>query len=111
MFHNDQKRNNLASALVLATGVLAGAALAYFVKENRFMNPQKVLVNIQHSASPHEELTGGWINHNVLDNAEDDHPFIYQGGITRRENHEDVHYVFLADAYSGELLDFSKTNK
>lgn len=54
-------------------------------------------------------VTGSWIEHVA-------HPFqrfafktdVYRGGVQRQEDDETVNYIFLADAYTGSILQIKR---
>lgn len=102
---SESKNNQLMSGLVLISGMIIGASAALFFKENRPMNPGKLLQSVRESFAQHGEITGSWIDYDPVEyTAFDSKPLVYTGGISRKEEGKIIHYHFVADIYTGEIL-------
>ncbi|MCR8969464.1 PepSY domain-containing protein [Facklamia sp. 7083-14-GEN3] len=103
MSHN--KNNSLLGTIVLLSGIAIGAAGTLLYKENRPLNPGKVLESIREAFALQGEITGSWIDYDPIEyTAYDSRPLVYTGGISRKENNQIIHYHFVADIYTGEIL-------
>lgn len=90
----------------LAVGAIGGAALAYFYKKNKTLSADDILEKVKADFLQEGPIEGSWIHFKK-------EPFqkfaiqskTYTGGISRIENGELAQYEFLADAYTGTILD------
>lgn len=77
---------------------------------NRPISANRILRMVRNDFAREGRITGSWINHHMV-------PFqrfavktnAYRGGLTRREDDKLVNYDFLADAYTGSLLELKRT--
>lgn len=100
-----QKNNSLLGTLVLLSGIVIGAAGALFYKENKAMEPNTVLDQIKKQFALQGEVTGSWIDYDPIEyTAFQSLPLVYTGGISRKEDGKIVSYHFVADIYTGEVL-------
>ncbi|MBF6625982.1 hypothetical protein [Tuanshanicoccus lijuaniae] len=101
-----QKNNTLAGLVLLATGLVVGAAGALFYKEIKLKNPGLVLETVKQQFKVQGTITGSWIDYDAVEyEVFDSKPLVYIGGISRQEGSEIVTYQFACDAYTGEILD------
>ncbi|GIN88149.1 hypothetical protein J6TS2_45350 [Heyndrickxia sporothermodurans] len=93
-----------------AGGLVIGAVSGYFinetVKKNTFISSETVLTRVKKDFKEATIVEGSWIQLTK----EDYEKFpiktkIYRGGITCRMNEERKQYEFIADAYTGSVLD------
>ncbi len=93
-------------ALGLGVGVLGGLASAFWYLNQKAMNADEVLSKIKEAFLKEGPIEGSWIQFEKK-------PLqkfaikskTYTGGITRKEDEELVQYEFIADAYTGTVLD------
>ncbi|KRN19053.1 hypothetical protein IV79_GL001715 [Pediococcus claussenii] len=91
----------------VATAFVAGVGLSNYLKAHRKLNSKTVLRKVRNGFSAEDRpIEGTWIeakseelNRNGL------HAFVYYGGISRYEDGKLVQYEFIADAYTGTLID------
>ncbi|HFI0463115.1 TPA: hypothetical protein ACGO1T_000976 [Streptococcus suis] len=101
-----KQKNSLASLLLLATGALVGAAGTLLYKELTPKKPQLILEDVKEQFSQYGKVTGSWIDYDPIEyELYESKPLVYSGGISRQEEHGIVTYSFIADAYSGDILD------
>lgn len=103
---SQNKNNTLAGLLLLATGLVVGAAGALFYHENQPKKANLVLKEVKEQFQNQGTITGSWIDYEPVEyDLYDSKPLVYVGGISRKEDDELVTYNFIADAYTGEILD------
>lgn len=101
-----KQKNTLAGFLLLATGLVVGAASALLIKEFSPKRPQDVLEEVKKIFAEQGKLTGSWIDYDPIEyDVYESQPLVYLGGISRQEAEGIVTYNFVADAYTGEILD------
>ncbi|MDH5164008.1 PepSY domain-containing protein [Heyndrickxia oleronia] len=92
------------------TGIAIGAVSGYLVNEvvksKTFISSDTVLANVKKAFKESTDVEGSWIQQMK----EDYEKFpikakIYRGGVTCRINDKRVQYEFIADAYTGTVLD------
>ncbi|GKT03715.1 hypothetical protein [Furfurilactobacillus entadae] len=96
-------------ALLAGAGISAGFAIGSAIQAIHVKHPDRILAKVKASFQKTGDLDGSWIEHRPV-------PFkkrasdvlVYRGGVTRQENHHTVVYAFLADIYSGKVLDVWK---
>ncbi|MCA1066002.1 PepSY domain-containing protein [Rossellomorea sp. AcN35-11] len=91
-------------------GIGIGAAGGYFLKEklneSSLISAEKVLKDVKQSFKKDGDIDGSWIGmkpedfqkHSVATK-------VYKGGVSRRRDGELEQYEFLADAYTGTVID------
>ena len=91
-------------------GIRIGAVGGYFLKEkfddSSFISAEKVLRDIKLSFKKEGTIDGSWIGmkpeeyqkHSVSTK-------VYKGGVSRRKDGDLEQYEFLADAYTGTVID------
>ena len=103
---SNQQKNNLASTLLVVSGLILGGASVLFFKENKTKNAGKVLADIKERFASQGKIEGSWIDYNPITY---DHfqsrPLVYLGGISRLEGENVVQYQIACDIYTGELVD------
>ena len=78
-------RKGLIGGLLLLTGAIVGVAGTLFYLESQPKRPSRVLAEVK------PEL--------------ESQPPVYIGGISRYEGEHLVHYQFVCDIYTGQILD------
>lgn len=105
-------KNNLTTALsigggiLFGVGVVGGYCLNNYVKKNKPLNGDKILKRVKKAFLEEGPIEGSWIELTKV-------PMqkfalktkVYYGGISRIEENDLVQYEFLADAYTGTVLD------
>lgn len=96
-------------ALGMGFGLVSGIASALWYNKNRTINADDILENVKAEFLKEGPIEGSWISF-------DQRPSrkfairskFYEGGITRIEDGQMVRYEFLADAYTGTVLDVKR---
>lgn len=102
----NNRSNKLVNTLLVASGILIGAASVAFYKENRALNAGKILRQVRTIFSAQGPIEGSWIDYDaVAYEAFESQPLVYLGGISRIENDQLVQYQFACDIYTGDILD------
>jgi predicted small secreted protein len=103
--------NSLNPWLIPVT--LGASGIAGFIAGKLFGNRQisanRILKLVKDDFASEGDVCGSWISDEVV-------PFqrfavktaAYQGGITRLEDNQKVDYTFVADAYTGSLLELKR---
>ena len=103
--------NSLSPWLIPVT--LGASGIAGFIAGKLFGNRQisadRILKLVKNDFASEGSLTGSWINDKAI-------PFqrfavkthAYEGGVSRLEDGEEVDYEFIADAYTGSLLELKR---
>lgn len=103
---NNNKSNTLTGLLLLATGLVVGVASTILYRENKPKNANVVLEAIKQQLAESGEITGSWIDYQTIEyDVFDSKPLVYMGGISRKEADTIITYTFIADAFTGEILD------
>lgn len=103
---SNNRQNNLLNTLLLATGIIIGAAGVVFYKENRALNAGKVLNQVRITFSRQGPIEGSWIDYDAVEyEALESNPLVYIGGISRVENDRLLQYQFACDIFTGDILD------
>ncbi|MGE8206280.1 PepSY domain-containing protein [Heyndrickxia sp. NPDC080065] len=92
------------------TGVAVGAVSGYLineaVKSKTFISSETVLTKVKNAFKESTIVDGSWIQLTKEDYVKFPiHTKIYRGGITCRIEEERKQYEFIADAYTGSVLD------
>jgi predicted small secreted protein len=95
-------------AFLLGAG--AGVIAGYFAKEalrkNCLISEEKVLADVKNAFKQTGQVDGSWIKfqpeefekHGIKTK-------VYRGGISRKQDGESKQYEFIADAYTGTIID------
>ncbi|MHA3225857.1 PepSY domain-containing protein [Globicatella sulfidifaciens] len=103
---SQNKNNTLAGLLLLATGLVVGGAGALFYRENQPKKANLVLEEVKEQFQNQGTITGSWIDYELVEyEVFESKPLVYLGGISRKEANGIVTYNFIADAFTGEILD------
>ena len=90
----------------LAVGAIGGAALAYFYKKNKTLSADDILEKVKTDFLQEGPIEGSWIHFKKEPLQKFAiHSKTYTGGISRIEDGELAQYEFIADAYTGTILD------
>ncbi len=90
----------------VVVGAISGAALTYWYKKNQTLSADDILEKVKADFLQEGPIEGSWIHFKK----EPLQKFAittktYTGGISRIEDGELVQYEFIADAYTGTILD------
>lgn len=104
----DEKYDYLGAGLLagVVVGTIGGVVGALWFKKNKTINADVILENVKSAFLKEGPIEGSWIEFSKQ-------PLqkfaikskTYTGGITRLEDLEMVQYEFIADAYTGTVLD------
>ncbi|MBS4173860.1 PepSY domain-containing protein [Bacillus sp. FJAT-49736] len=90
----------------LAIGAISGYLLNEAVKKNTTLSSETVLANVKKAFKEEGPIDGSWIQMTKEDFARYAvKTKIYRGGITTNQNGERKQFEFIADAYTGSVLD------
>lgn len=105
--NNSSYNNGLLGGLLLATGILIGAATTLLIKENRPQKAGIVLDKAKQQFANKGPVVGSWIDYDSIEyDLFDNKPLVYLGGVTIDTNEGQVNYQFASDIYTGELIDY-----
>lgn len=103
------KENKNYGLLILISFILSffiGALSFFFIDRHTAVNPDSVLDQVKNSFRKEGPIEGSWIEMTKVPWSK--HALqtdVYYGGLSRKEDGKIKHYEFLADAYTGSLLD------
>ncbi|MGO1677919.1 MAG: hypothetical protein ACTHYF_02545 [Ruoffia tabacinasalis] len=104
--------NGLLGGLLLATGVLIGAAATLLIKENRPKKAGLVLETAKNRLGQNGNVVGSWIDYDSVEyDLFEDKPLVYIGGVTVENAEGRLQYQFASDIYTGELIDYYLINQ
>ena len=104
--------NGLLGGLLLATGVLIGAATTLLIKENRPKKAGLVLETAKNRLGQNGNVVGSWIDYDSIEyDLFEDKPLVYIGGVTVENAEGRLQYQFASDIYTGELIDYYLINQ
>lgn len=109
--YEEIERNYLKSILAvgIVLGLLGGVTLSILYHRKKTLSATTVLNRIKQSFLKEGSIEGSWISFEkepIRKFAV--HSKAYRGGISRIEDSSVVYYKFLADAYTGTVLDISR---
>ncbi|MBO0476640.1 PepSY domain-containing protein [Vagococcus sp. DIV0080] len=90
----------------LTVGAIGGAALLHFYKKNKALSADDILEKVKADFLLEGPIEGSWIHFKKEPLQKFAvHSKTYTGGISRIEDGELVQYEFVADAYTGTIID------
>ncbi|MHC5372872.1 PepSY domain-containing protein [Enterococcus sp. LJL120] len=97
-------------AVGVGFGLVSGVASALWYNKKRSITPDQVLDNVKQAFLQEGPIEGSWIS----SEKQPSRKFAirsksYHGGISRIEDDQLVIYEFIADAYTGTVLDIKRT--
>ncbi|MDO5457305.1 MAG: PepSY domain-containing protein [Atopococcus tabaci] len=99
----------LSGLTILFAGFTTGWFARRFLVENQTINADDILDDVKEQFLQEGPIEGSWIELNSTPvQKEALHTDAYYGGISRYEKSELVQYEFIADAYTGSILDIYK---
>ncbi|MBF7128218.1 PepSY domain-containing protein [Pediococcus pentosaceus] len=101
------KSSAILGLTLTAIGTFAlGSLVTYQIKEHRKVRPQSALARVRRSFEDDGPIEGAWIESKSSPlNRYGLKASVYYGGITKYENNELIQYEFIADAYTGTIID------
>lgn len=102
-------QNKKYYSLILLSFILSffiGALSFFLIDRHRAVNPDSILDQVKSSFRKEGPIEGSWIEMTKVPWSK--HALeteVYYGGLSRVEEGKIKHYEFLADAYTGSLLD------
>ncbi|MEE6727215.1 PepSY domain-containing protein [Pediococcus acidilactici] len=95
-----------ALTITALTSFAVGTLVATQVKGHRKVRPQAALARVRRSFEEKGRVEGAWIESKPSPlNRHGLKASVYYGGITKYENNELIQYEFIADAYTGTIID------
>lgn len=109
------RENNLTSltnGLILGAGIglLSGIYSTLWYQKKQYLRADHILNNVKSAFLKEGPIEGSWIEFekkNLRKFAVQSKA--YTGGISRIEDHQLIHYEFIADAYTGTIIDIVRT--
>ena len=96
-------------AVGIGLGLLSGVASTIWYHRKKTLSADEVLHQIKESFLKEGSIEGSWISFEKEPTRKFAiHSKAYRGGISRSEDGEVVYYEFLADAYTGTVLDITR---
>jgi predicted small secreted protein len=101
------KSSALVGLTLTAIGTFAlGSLITNRIKGHRKVRPQSALARVRRSFEEEGPVEGAWIESKSSPlNRYGLKTSAYYGGITKYENNELIQYEFIADAYTGTIID------
>lgn len=109
IFYKDNKEKILAGIL-LTSGIVIGMSFTVlFMHRKKKVNGEAVLESVKEMFLTDGPIEGSWIElYPVPLTRFSAETKVYYGGISRKENDQLIQYEFIADAYTGTILDIYK---
>lgn len=106
----DRNREGVLAGILVGSGIIIGSALtALYLTRKKAVNGDQILENVKKMFLADGPIEGSWIElHPVPLTRFSSETDVYYGGISRKEEEELVQYEFIADAYTGTILDIYK---
>ncbi len=106
----DKNKESILAGVLFGSGLVIGSTLtALFLNRNKKVNGDHILDNVKKMFLAEGPIEGSWIElHPVPLTRFSSETDVYYGGISRKENGELIQYEFIADAYTGTVLDLYK---
>lgn len=87
-------------------GIIAGYFASEAVRKNCLISEEKVLADVKNAFKQTGEVDGSWIKfkpeefekHGIKTK-------VYRGGISRKQDGDSQQFEFIADAYTGSVID------
>ncbi|ALV23008.1 MAG: PepSY domain-containing protein [Carnobacterium sp.] len=96
----------IVGGFLFGAGVTCGYFLSHYLQKNKAIHGDDILTNVKNLFLKEGPIEGSWIELKKV-------PLqkfalktdVYYGGVSRMEEDHLVQYEFIADAYSGSILD------
>ncbi|MBS4200047.1 PepSY domain-containing protein [Bacillus sp. FJAT-49732] len=87
-------------------GIVGGYCLSKKIRETMPLSGEEVLADVKHAFKKEGKIDGSWMQMKPEDYKKYAiQTKVYRGGITTRQNGERQQYEFIADAYTGSVID------
>lgn len=95
--------------LGLGVGIASGFATRELLAQKTYVSPEKALANAKSLFKKVAPISGSWIQMKPELYEKDNLSYtVYKGGITRTVDDSIEQYEFIADAYTGSIIDTMK---
>jgi predicted small secreted protein len=103
-------KEEILGGILFGAGLVLGSVVtALCYEQKRTVNGDKILENVKKMFLAEAPIEGSWIElHPVPLSRYSSKTDVYYGGISRKEEDVLVQYEFIADAYTGTILDLYK---
>lgn len=109
MNKDNYKYQTLIGLGLFTLGMLTGYASKKYLVENVPLEADSILTNVKKAFNKSGNIEGAWIELTAIPYQLADYQTkIFKGGISRIEANELVQYTFIADAYSGSLINVKR---
>lgn len=101
-----QKKMKKYGPFVILSFILSILGI-FLIVQNKALHPDRILNDIKTKFRTEGPIEGSWIEMNKVPWSEPtatESREVYYGGLSRFENGQKVHYEFVADAYTGDLI-------
>lgn len=106
---SDEKKRNQNLFLIVISFILSfllGILGFFLINRNKAIHPDKILNNMKDQFRKKGSIEGSWIEMTKVPWSEGSYKKeVYYGGLSRFEGEKIKHYEFIADAYTGNLID------
>lgn len=105
-----KNEERILASILLCSGIVIGATVtALICGRKKKVNGDEILENVKKMFLADGPIEGSWIElHPVPLTRFSSETEVYYGGISRKENEELVQYEFIADSFTGTILDIYK---
>lgn len=106
----EENREGIVAGILFGSGLVIGSCLtALFLTRKKKVDGDDILNSVKKMFLADGPIEGSWIElHPVPLTRFSSETEVYYGGISRKENDELVQYEFIADAFTGTVLDMYK---
>lgn len=106
----DKNKEAIIAGVLFGSGLVIGSSLtALFLGKKKKVNGDRILDSVKKMFLADGPIEGSWIElHPAPLTRFSSETDVYYGGISRKENDELIQYEFMADAYTGTILDIYK---
>lgn len=106
----EKNKEEILGGILFGAGIVIGAVItALCYEKKRMVNGDTILENVKKMFLAEAPIEGSWIElHPVPLSRYSSETDVYYGGISRKEDGVLVQYEFIADAYTGTVLDLYK---
>lgn len=103
-------KEQICAGILFASGIAVGASITALIYENqKRVDGDEILGTVKKMFLEDGPIEGSWIElHPVPLTRFSSETEVYYGGISRKEEDELVQYEFIADSYTGTVLDIYK---
>lgn len=104
--HQEKNKPNPFVLTALILSFLLGALSFFLIDQRTAVNPDRVLDHVKRDFRLDGPIKGSWIEMTKVPWSKYSYQTdVYYGGLSRLEDGQSKHYEFIADAYSGNIMD------